>query len=226
MRLALVVLASCSSSPHSHWRTECPPGASELRVGDVQYCLISCHGAIEDGVHHTGTDFVGRFDDGIVVALQRGGADGFYVATPSGAPEAVCRWLPHGCRCTTPACKFAEARWTAIRNDDRAVMPRCEASDPDCGPEAFRGVCVASLGFQPGVARRPIGRGHDPNRPCSFDGECVNSGCGYQCLSVRTLERGTTFTCIGHPATDALLDRALCGCVEGSCSWFEVDRTR
>jgi hypothetical protein len=222
MRLALLLVTSCSWSTQSHGRTECPPGASELRVGDIQYCLISCHGAIEDQVHYTGTGWVGTFDDGIVVAVHQreGGIDPGMPKTP----DAVCRWLPHGCQCATPACRFAEKRRAAIAAEQAVHMPRCEASDPDCGPEPFRGTCVAGLGFQPGVSRVPISRGHDPDRPCSFDGECVNSGCGYQCLSVQTLQANTAYTCIGLPKVDALLDRALCGCVEGSCSWFTVGR--
>lgn len=221
MRFALVLLASCSASTHSHGRTECPPGASELRVGDVQYCLISCHGAIEDSVHYNGTHRVGTFDDGIVVALQRG--EGGAPSMPKTVPDAVCRWLPRGCRCTTPACRFAERRNTALREEVPPPMSRCEVRDPDCGPEAFRHSCVAEVGYQPGVSRRPFG-GPDPKRPCSFDGECVDSGCGYQCLSTRGSE-ATSYTCIGLPYEDARLDRALCGCVEGSCRWFEVARS-
>jgi len=45
-------------------------------------------------------------------------------------------------------------------------------------------------------------------------------------VSVNTPDVSNVYTCIDVPKTDALLDRALCGCVEGNCSWFAVDRQR
>lgn len=229
MRFALVVLASCSWSQHSHWRTECPPGSSELRVGDVQYCLISCHGALEDTVYYTGTDSVGVFDDGRVVVVQRHDANGSSIDTPRGVPDAVCRWLPHGCRCTTPACKYATPSTTADQDGNPIVRPRCEASDPDCGPETFRGVCPAAVGYEPGVGRYPlVSDPLTPGHACTYDGECINSGCGYQCSSIATIEKRIAdqivFTCEARVGLEEIYNRALCGCVQGNCVWFEVAR--
>jgi len=100
--------------------------------------------------------------------------------------------------------------------------PRCAAGDPACGPLPYDAGCAEQLGSRPGVARNPIG----PHLPggavnggaCSHDGECMPAGCGNECVTTR--EPSGPGICPYYNS----LRPALCGCVEGRCTWFTVGR--
>jgi hypothetical protein len=98
--------------------------------------------------------------------------------------------------------------------------PRCRAEDPECGPEPVRDgqpVC-----FKPAAARKRLPPGYEPaargRSSCSHDGECLIAGCGNACVPYPFSQVETN--CEGYAWLD---DRALCGCVEGSCSFFKQD---
>jgi hypothetical protein len=195
---ALIALLACRGDH----RPSCP--GDEVHAGSDTFCLVTCAGALEDGVSFSGWTPAGRFDDGLVLVPITP------TPTPAVLPE-VCRKLPRGCACTTPACTWAQRRHVGS-DIGEATDPRCEATDPDCGPEAFDHDCIPAH-----YHRYPIFPGPSP-RNCRWDGECVNSGCGYACEPVS--EAGRVFTCEGHRDLDELLDGALCGCVSGACQWF------
>jgi hypothetical protein len=95
--------------------------------------------------------------------------------------------------------------------------PRCQPTDPGCGPMPFGHKSAEYAPNRPRIVDGPL----NPNRPgaCSHDGECFNSGCGYSCLSVRNGHH-VWFDCIDSPSADARLRHDFCGCVEGNCRWF------
>jgi hypothetical protein len=100
--------------------------------------------------------------------------------------------------------------------------PRCAASDPACGPLPYDAACAEQLGYRPGRARKPVGRyaaeAPATGEACGHDGECMVAGCGNECVSTR--EPSGAGTCPYYTA----LKPALCGCVEGRCTWFTVGR--
>ena len=90
-------------------------------------------------------------------------------------------------------------------------LPRCQPTDPDCGPDPVGDRC-----YRPSLRRKPWGaRWPMPDLACTYDGECVYvRGCGASCVSYRTPARA--FTCEWHPSPDG----AFCGCVKGYCQLF------
>jgi hypothetical protein len=53
---------------------------------------------------------------------------------------------------------------------------------------------------------------------CDSDGECIDSGCGYRCLSTR--DRSDHFyLCLGISDLDNALATAACGCFHHHCAW-------
>ncbi len=191
---------------------DCPAGSREIAVGVERYCVLSCSGVLEDSVRCGGWG-VGRFDGALVCLVQHHDPSTSSCVVvngpPTTPPNEVCRALPHGCVCSDPACT-----WTGPE--------RCAASDPQCGPEAFSGTCLDRVGYRPTATRRPAFGGsfvRSLDNPCTFDGECVNSGCGYQCLST-TRHSNMGYTCEGHGEWDRALADAFCGCVAGQCAWF------
>jgi hypothetical protein len=129
------------------------------------------------------------------------------------------------CSCAGPNCKMV-LRTMPKHSSELAQLdepkPRCSAEDPQCGPEPVRDgepVC-----FEPMAPRERLPPGDELPAPpargsvCSHDGECLIAGCGNAC--VRYPFSRVETNCKGFAWLD---DRALCGCVEGSCSFFKQD---
>lgn len=108
---------------------------------------------------------------------------------------AMCAQLPNGC----------EVAPTGTSG------PRCSAASPFCLPEAYEG-CAATT-YRPGAARHLLDIGH-ADGACEHDGECVQAGCGNDCVAWDLA--GGAGTCEGY----TLSHPAYCGCVEGRCAWF------
>jgi hypothetical protein len=99
---------------------------------------------------------------------------------------------------------------------------RCATSDPGCGPIPHDPTaCIEDI-LHPERSRQPIDE--ESRGACGHDGECAVVGCHQVCGPAN--ERSATETrCrkkgrIVDPERQRLLDRALCGCVRGRCSWF------
>jgi hypothetical protein len=207
-----------------HWRhfghgryIDCPGGSSAMDVRGVRYCLVTCPGALEDDLRYRGLARIDAVDGALILAVEsddRGRAQ----AVPGSVPEEVCRALPTGCSCATEACRALHGE-TSTESGPRS---RCLASDPGCGPQAFEHECRDALGYRSAAPRKPMGGTQGVERPCTYDGECFDSGCGYQCLSVhhRTAGKQVSFTCEANERIGYALRDAYCGCVAGNCAWF------
>ena len=87
--------------------------------------------------------------------------------------------------------------------------PRCEASDPTCGPLPHR--LNVDAGPPPDEPRRcPWLSAYFDRGACTSDGECVVGGCGNVCAQWSIVPVGGV--CPGVPAR-------WCGCVAGRCSF-------
>jgi hypothetical protein len=216
--IAVVVLAACGpnvrsdTTPPSRSDTrarECPRGGRALVGSGVLYCLATCEGALEDDVSFSGMYLVARYDDGLV----------FAATGPRTTPDEVCRALPHGCACTTPACQHDWLSLANAQHDKIGVPPRCLADDPECGPEAFDHGCIGELGYRPGARRVPITQiragAHDD---CDHDGECVASGAGPPCNSTRKIDPHISYI----NGLDHAPPGALCGCIDHACALFSM----
>src|SRR5262245_61876069 len=85
---------------------------------------------------------------------------------------------------------------------------RCAADDSACGPEPFRAQCLEQTDYSRNAPRVPFAP--QPQREgdeCAYDGECADSGCGYQCLSLRS-GGNDAFTCEGRPDVEEQLEDA------------------
>jgi hypothetical protein len=189
---------------------ECPRGSRTVEVGTDRYCIVTCAGALEDRVHVDGAWGGGAYDGALVALVQHHDPSTSSCVVvnrpPPFLPPEVCALLPHGCVCQDAACTWSGRE-------------RCAASDPQCGPEAFSNECVDRVGYRATAPRRVVRRAQRDNA-CSYDGECVSSGCGYSCDSTRG-NGGMSYTCEGHGDLDEALADAYCGCVAGICSWFK-----
>lgn len=88
--------------------------------------------------------------------------------------------------------------------------PRCEASDPTCGPLPH--AVSVDAGPPPGEPRRcPWLSTYFDQGACTWDGECVLGGCGNVCAQWSIVPVGGV--CPGVPAR-------WCGCVAGRCAFF------
>jgi len=106
---------------------------------------------------------------------------------------------------------------------DGIVGPRCEATDPACGPVSSRdwdrpdAPPRAQTGCVAGRARLAAPNEVTPGLACVHDGECLVGACGEKCLRwdqplgpMSCEERGDIEE---KPVT-------YCGCVAGRCDWF------
>jgi hypothetical protein len=96
--------------------------------------------------------------------------------------------------------------------------PRCQPDDPGCGPVALGAPPDPDLDRYPIVGRSGIPAA---SAECSHDGECTTGSCEeLACVSWR--ESARQWIC---PATRSLREPPkapwACGCVAGSCRWFE-----
>jgi len=223
--LLVAVLLSCAGPFHtrvwSGWRTSCPSETREIIVGADRYCIAPLGGPLE----YVGMTRLGVFDGGRVFAVmpmaEHGVVGGVLAQSVSSVPDIVCRALPDGCQCNHEMYKAITDGLDGPRPYGLGLggPPRCLRDDSTCRPEAFDR--SRQREYQPDKLRIPVNP--DARRraaPCVFDGECVNSHCGYQCLSVRTIDPSESFLCLGDPKANALLADAFCGCVDGTCAWF------
>jgi len=106
------------------------------------------------------------------------------------------------------------------------VGPRCEPTDPACGPvparkrdavAAHQTACVAGrvlLGADADADEAARGRG----RTCAHDGECLVVGCARECLRWDQTESLTWCDLVYEPSPKQ--PPTYCGCVAGRCDWF------
>jgi hypothetical protein len=227
LTLCLPACATLFGAGHATDRG-CPRDTEQVDTAEARYCVATCVGILEDGVRFAGLSNVVHYDGAEVFAIPHQNLDGTFHSPPTSVPEEVCRRLPHGCACSDRACLWVEERERRGREFARqpstsAPFPaRCEGGDPACGPEAFSHQCLDRAGYRAGRQRTPVfGRQRQQEPNCSHDGECIDSGCGYGCLSVRAREDPSIAAlCLRDPKSDAALADAFCGCVEGSCRWF------
>jgi len=94
------------------------------------------------------------------------------------------------------------------------VGPRCAPPERDCVPVPYE-----SAEYDPDGDRTPVADAIDEDLAglshgaCAHDGECMRAGCGNQCVPWTMSGPGT---CEGYTN----MDDALCGCVNGTCTWF------
>ena len=110
------------------------------------------------------------------------------------------------------------------------VGPRCDASDPACGPLDERVPVGPGVASQPGceAVRWPVGQfpisapsWRVSRGACAHDGECVIDSCGSRCAPWNAA-RGSTSMCDDSEHADK--EPAYCGCIDGHCSWFRPAR--
>jgi hypothetical protein len=94
------------------------------------------------------------------------------------------------------------------------VGPPCAPPERDCVPVPYE-----DAEYDPEGDRTPVAEAIDPllgrlsAGHCAHDGECIRAGCGNQCVTWTMAGPGT---CEGYTN----MDDALCGCVDGTCTWF------
>ncbi len=125
----------------------------------------------------------------------------------------------------TPAEKRLAETIAKLRDDDADVrvsvtqspprVPRCSANDPACGPRPYEGEGCVDLDATRSWSRRVIGL-RETKSACTHDGECG------ACNAVCTDYVHRPFACTDEYATG--LRDAYCGCVDGACRWFELER--
>jgi len=105
------------------------------------------------------------------------------------------------------------------------VGPRCEATDPACGPLTEREQTwnLASPSHPAGclAGRVRVAEPHQvtPGLACVQDGECLIGDCGAQCLRWDQPLGPSTCDDVERPQKDPV---PYCGCVAGHCDWFRV----
>jgi hypothetical protein len=150
----------------------------------------------------------------------------------------------HASRCLLPALVAAIAVVTCTprtcprRSEASVGQPiqddaRCDGTDPACGPVAFANACYDSsrrrILVYPGAAARRAK--HVQVGPCDYDGQCTTSCCGcirYQSASKDAGASRFEDSCLCGLSIEAerALKDAFCGCVAGSCQWFEQQELR
>lgn len=158
----------------------------------------------------------------------QGSGSGIYCDDPSGVArtlgievdvcahrlEELAEWLAERTARVLPA----DATATFCVQLQGALGPRCERSDPGCGPVPYSGresvavpACERPRAVQTWTIERGLSRG-----ACTHDGECLRAGCGNHCVAWP--EGGFAATCEAYVSLEE--GPAFCGCVEGQCAWF------
>ena len=103
-----------------------------------------------------------------------------------------------------------------------AVGPRCEPTDPSCGPLSSRdwdrpdAPRLSPSGCVTGRERLAPPGVMTAGRTCAHDGECAIAGCGTSCL--RWDQAPAFESCEDGPSENS--PARYCGCVAGYCAWF------
>jgi hypothetical protein len=135
-------------------------------------------------------------------------------------PPRPCPAVPNGLGEGAPRREPAGGR-TAADRIWGMTGPRCQPSDPACGPISDRR--VKGWGGLSGcvVERVPLTHEDEPSGgACAHDGECVLSGCvhcvGWEKYRSTTISHG----CHRIPGEGEDKPIVYCGCVAGQCDWF------
>jgi hypothetical protein len=113
---------------------------------------------------------------------------------------------------------LGDARMSFCLGLEGRAGPRCEASDPSCGPLPYYGTLEGG-GYDCREERVFIGSSlsHLPSRDttarCSHDGDCIAGA--NKCVHWSSQGGGTLEMHVGGPPM-------FCGCVEGTCGWFHM----
>ena len=101
-----------------------------------------------------------------------------------------------------------------------ARAPRCAPRDPGCGPLPYEGGgCLdadATRDWTRHVVDARAAGAETLAPPCANDGECVS------CNTVCTDYTHRPTACTSELSNT--LREAYCGCVDGACRWFEIER--
>jgi hypothetical protein len=102
------------------------------------------------------------------------------------------------------------------------VGPRCQPSEPDCGPlesgHARGAPARPTAGCQPGRVPLDGPVGQPSGNKCAHDGECVIDGCDDRCVPWHKTQGGMVMCDAAHREDDG--EPEYCGCVEERCAWF------
>jgi hypothetical protein len=91
--------------------------------------------------------------------------------------------------------------------------PRCDPSDPICGPLPYQAMCIERTDYDPKAPRKFV-RGQGRSGECVHDGECFVAGCGNNCVPAKLTDLAGTCECYSH------WQNVYCGCVHKACAWF------
>ncbi len=96
-------------------------------------------------------------------------------------------------------------------------IPRCDETDPDCGPVPMfeHDDC-----YQPGAPRVPTTVPTISLNRCSHDGECLTNSERSSCFHPRLLDPNLNLRGSWPFDWDTTRDDLLCGCVDGYCRPF------
>jgi len=141
--------------------------------------------------------------------------------TASCRPPRPCSAVPTSTSEAGPRGDLAAARAATGIGD--ITGPRCQPSDPACGPIADRGVKWG--GRQSGCVvereRLPHDEGPTPSGgACAHDGECVISGCVHCTRWDKQISAISDCQRIAGEDQDKPI--VYCGCVASQCDWFRV----
>ncbi|HXU02494.1 MAG TPA: hypothetical protein VN903_16130, partial [Polyangia bacterium] len=120
---------------------------------------------------------------------------------------------------------LADVRLGIDVNITGVVGPRCEPTDPGCGPissrdwDRFETAPPSPAGCVAGRVRVAAPAEVTPGRACVHDGECSVAGCGATCVRWDQYPHEMWCDDVGRLEEPPV---TYCGCVSGRCDWFRV----
>ncbi|MCZ7680249.1 MAG: hypothetical protein M5U28_16370 [Sandaracinaceae bacterium] len=206
--------AATEAPPIDEWRAELERMGVSLSECEGGEYGLRWPGPLPESVEPSAPPGVMEIEG--VTSAGHGGCCGL---APDGEPPPSCLVLWYRRSATDPvrlaralSALRAEGEGLAVRLAPTGMSgPRCSAASPFCLPEAYEG-CAATT-YRPGATRHLLDIGH-AGGACEHDGECVQAGCGNDCVAWDLA--GGAGTCEGY----TLSHPAYCGCVEGRCAWF------
>jgi hypothetical protein len=115
--------------------------------------------------------------------------------------------------------KLADHPWPNSTDFDpltNDAKPRCEATDPTCGPDPYRSEHACYDPSAPRILLEIPNDDGNTRERCAHDGECVRTACA-TCTHYSTA-LGVSCAKVGYGYFEGNED-ALCGCLDGGC-WF------